>query len=130
MKTIRKILDYDLSSYEIDALISCEIVNWCWWKWWFNFDKVIEQNIEIIPWFNQKKSKKFFDDLRMICIEHDIDFRFKKWFYFSNYVFANKLYKLIRWSKKKKWATRRQAFSVSLIAFVLLCKYWKQFYYL
>ena len=127
MRAIDNILEYNLTEREKYYLVTSNIINWCWAKWWVNFDKTIKQNIKIIPWFNKEKWDNLFQDIREVCYEHDIEFRFKKWFLKSNYKFAKKLYKLLRGSKNK-WITKKQAFWVSFIAFILLTKYWKEAY--
>ena len=124
MRSIDKILEYSLTKQELGALFYWEIVNGCWWKWGISFDKILKDNLEIIPWFGKKKSEKLYEDIRMICVEHDIDFRFSKGFYKSNYKFASKIYKLLHWAKFS------HRFSIKFICFFLLCKYWKAFYFI
>lgn len=123
MRTITKILDYDLSSYEKEALLSCWIANGCGWKGGTNFDKILKDNIKYFPWYDPKKANRLLQDLKEICIEHDVDFRFKKGFYSSNYIFAKKIFKLL-----KKWVSFRRRFWLTLLVFILLCKYWRKFY--
>ena len=120
MRTIKKILEYDLTSSQIDYLKKAWIINWCWWEWWFNIEPLIKDYIENISWYDKEKWKKLFEDIRQICYEHDIDFRFKRWFYYSNYIFAKKIYKLFH----KLW----NQFKISFLVFVLLNKYWKKYY--
>lgn len=122
MRTIKKILEYNLNKKEKYNLEKCYIINWCWAKWWQNFDKIIKNNIEIIPNFNKSKKYKLYQDIREICFEHDIDYRFQKWFYKANYKMARRLYKLLHWAKFS------HRFSVKIICFVLLSKYWKAAY--
>ena len=119
-----KILEYNLTDSEKEFLFLSWIINWCGWKWWTNFDKIIKDNITVIPWFDKKKANKLYKNIRSICYEHDIDFRFKRWFYKSNYKMAKKLYKLLFWAK----FTHRM--SLFFICFYLLCKYGKRFYYI
>lgn len=116
---------YNLTELEIQKLTECWIINWCGGKWWVNFDKILRDNLEIIPWFN--KNNTLFEKIRLICYSHDIWFRFKRWFYLSNFIFSYDLYKLLR-SSKKQWITRKQAFIIWSIVFVLLNRYWKEFY--
>lgn len=127
MKTIETILEYKLSSEEISNLLNCWIMNGCGGKWWQNFDKILKDNLALIKWFDIKKQNLLFYDIRLICYEHDIDFRFKKWFFLSNFKFAKKVYKLLIFAKKK-WVNKKQAFSIALIIFILLNRYWKKFY--
>ena len=127
MRTVDKILEYHLTELEINHLFISWIINWCWAKGWINFDKIIEWNIRLIPMFNNDKARQLFQDIRQICYEHDLDFRFKKWFYKSNYKFARKLYRLLR-EAKIEWVTKGQAWWISTTAFYLLNKNWKPAY--
>lgn len=122
MKTINQILEYNLTIKEKEHLYLCWIVNGCWWKGWKNFNKILKDNIDRIPWFDKEKADKLYNDIRDICLEHDIDYRFKKWFYKSNYRMSKKLYKLLSWAKFS------HRLSVKLITLFFLCKYWKKFY--
>ena len=124
-ETIRGILTYKFTPFEESALMECEIANWCWWKWWVDFDEIIARNISYIPKYDPNKKKKFFQDLKRICIEHDVDFRLKLWFVKSNYRFAKKIFLLM-----KSWTTLKERFVIALICFFLLCRFWKKFYYL
>jgi hypothetical protein len=124
MKTIEKITTYQLTDKEIQWLYYSEIVNGCWWKWGVNFDTILKQNIQLIPGFNEHKSEQLMQDIRMICFEHDIDFRFKKWFYKANYRFAKKMFKLLT------WATPKQRFWIAALCFYFLNKYGRKFYYI
>jgi len=127
MRTIDKILEYKLIPLEIHSLESAWIINGCWAKWWQSFDEILKFNISEIPWFDEKESTDLYEDIRYICFEHDIDYRFQKWFCKSNYKFARKIYKLLTlckaWRVKRRWA-----FDVALIAFTLLQKFWKKAY--
>ena len=120
---MKKILEYNLTSEEISCLEEAQIINWCGGKWWQDFNKILQDNIEIIPWFNKEKAFKLFTDIKLICFEHDIEFRFKKGFHMSNYRFAKKIYKLFHWCPFK------YRFSIAWICFVLLNRYWKEFYF-
>lgn len=122
MKTIDKILEYNLTELEIFHLEIWEIINWCWAKWWPNFDKILKDMIEIIPWFNEFKKNKLYEDIRKICFEHDIDYRFQKWFYKVNYKMANKIYKLLHWAKFS------HRMSIKITCFILLNRNWKEAY--
>jgi len=124
MRTVDNILEYHLTELEVNHLFISWIINWCWAKGGIDFDVIIEQNIKLIPAFNNDKAKQLFNDIRQICYEHDLEFRFKKWFYKSNYKFARKLYRLLR-EAKVEWVTRRQAYWISTIAFCLLNKHGK-----
>lgn len=122
MRTIKKILEYNLNKKEKEHLELCWIVNWCWAKWWQNFDEILKDNIKLIPGFNKSKKYRLYQDIRDICLEHDIDYRFQKWFYKSNYKMAQKLYKLLYWAKYS------HRLSIKIICFVLLSKHWKEAY--
>lgn len=122
MKTIEKILEYKLTSEEISCLEEAWIINGCWWKGWISFDKILRDNLELIPWFDKEKAFKLFTDIKLICFEHDIDFRFKKWFMKSNFKMWVKIFQLLYWCPFK------YRFSIASIVFVLLTKYWKKFY--
>ena len=128
MKTIEKILEYNLNTKEIYWLKYWEIINWCWWKGWQDFNKILKDNLALIKWFDIKKQNYLFYDIRLICDEHDVEFRFKKWFYMSNFRFAKKIYKLLTLAKKK-WITKKEAFIIASIVFVLLNRFWKEFYF-
>ena len=123
MRKSEAILEYNFTKDEEQSLFFCEIANWCWGKWGMNFDKIIAKNIRYIPTYNLEKKKKFLKDLKRICVEHDVDFRLKLWFYKSNYKFAKKIYKLM-----KSWTTFKERFWVAFLCFTLLCKYWRKFY--
>lgn len=123
MRKINKILQYNFTEYEIACLIEAEMINWCWWKGWIDFDKLIHENMEIIPWYKEKHFPELAEDFKMICHEHDFDFRTQVWFIRANYRMWKKLYKLL-----KDWAWRKEAFFIWLLAFALLTKYWKEFY--
>ena len=123
MKKINSILEYKLTSFEIEALQQWEIINWCGGKWWQDFNKILEDNLELIPWFNKKKAKNLYLDIKLICYEHDLQFRLWLWFYKSNYKFAKKIFKLLHWCPYK------YRFSIAWICFVLLNRFWKEFYF-
>jgi hypothetical protein len=124
MRTIGKITTYQLTDQEIKALYYWEIINWCWGKWGVNFDTILKQNIQLIPGFNEQKSEQLMQDIRMICFEHDIDFRFWNWFYKANYRFAKKMFKLLT------WATPKQRLWIAALCFYFLNKYGRKFYYI
>jgi hypothetical protein len=121
-KTIDNILVYNLSSEEHEALLACGIINWCWGEWSFSFDTFMESNIEILSCFDSEKKTELLCDLRQICFEHDIDFRFQKGFMKSNFVMAWKVKQLLYWIPPIK------RIAICLILFILLTRYWRKFY--
>lgn len=123
MRTIQKITSYNLSAYEISCLLESEIINWCWWKNSFSFDKILKDNLQLIPGFDTKKSEELYQDIKIICFEHDIDFRFWIWFFKANFNFWKKIFKLLYWAKFS------YRLSIALICFILLMKHWKKFYF-
>ena len=121
-RTINKILwDEYLSKIEIEVLKSNWIINWCWWKDWFNFDSVMD-NIKSFKWFKRKKLQQLKEDIKQLCYIHDLDFHWQKWFYKSNFKFAYRLAKLLTFT----WFFER--FMIFIITFWLLNKYWKEYY--
>jgi hypothetical protein len=123
MKTINSILEYNLTSEEISYLEEAWIVNWCGWKW-KDFNKILKDNLELIPWFDKEKAFKLFTDIKLLCFEHDLQFRFWNWFYKSNYKFAKKIYKLLYWCPFK------YRLGIAWICFILLNRFWKEFYFI
>jgi hypothetical protein len=123
MKTINTILEYNLTSEEIAYLEEAQIINWCGGKWWVNFDKILKDNLEIIPWFDKDKAENLYLDIKLICLEHDLQFWLWLWFLKSNYKFAKKIYKLLHWCPLK------YRLSIALICLALLNRFWKEFYF-
>ena len=121
IRTIEIISDYDLSSEEIEALLSCWIINWCGGKNWLSFDNFFEK-IEELKSFNSFKLWSLKNDIKVVCYEHDIDYRFKKGFYSSNYRMTKKVYQLLNWT------TGVDRFFICVALFFLLNKYWKKYY--
>lgn len=115
-----KILEYNLTQEQISFLRQAGIYNGVWWEWQ-NIESIILQNIELLPWYDPEKAEALLEDIRSIAVEHDIQFYFKMWFYKANFKFAKKLFHLLHWSPWKR-------FAISLIAFILLNRYWKKFY--
>lgn len=120
MRTIESILEYNLSEHEKTCLYQCWIINGVWGEGQ-NIETVLLANIELLPWYDIDKAKQLLDDLREIATEHDIQFKFKMWFYKANFKFAKKLFHLLHWSGYKR-------FAISLLAFILLNKYGKPYY--
>lgn len=128
MRTIDTILEYNFNPLEIEGLLSSGIINGCGWSWGFKFDNIVPiiiEEIKKIKGFNPKKLEKFINDVKKICYEHDIDFRLKRGFYYSNFKFAFKLYKLL-----KKWVSRKKRIWIAFFAFTLLNIWGKKYYFL
>ena len=122
MKTINTILEYNLSEEEVEGLLACGIINWCWAKNWFSFDEFIMREIQYLPVFDESKKQELFCDLKRICMEHDLDYRVNKWFRKSNYTMAKKVYSLVH------WLPFRYRLAIFLTLYILLNRYWKEAY--
>ena len=125
MRTIKKILSYNLTIIEKEALLEARIINGCWGKGSFNFDKVLKDNIKLFPGYNQLKLSALLSDLKEICFEHDLDYRLSRGFIRSNFKMSVKVFKLFR-----RWVSFKRRFSLALVIFIILSKYWKKFYIL
>lgn len=102
MRTINKLIHYDLSNRDRELLKAFWWANGCWWKGWINFSKIIKNNIETFWGFDINKAKRLYKEIEdYICFEHDIDFSIG-WnlyhFYRANFLFAYQLFKLIRFA--------------------------------
>ncbi len=115
------ILEYNLTKKQISLLRKAGIYNGVGWEG-ENVEGVILQNIKLLPWYDESKAERLLEDIRSLAVEHDIQFYFKMWFYKSNLKFAIKIYKILHWSTGKR-------ISVAIIAFILLNRYGKKFYY-
>lgn len=122
MRTIDKYLEYNLSSEETEVLLECGIINGCGGESGFSFDKLIETNLIFLPMFDMDRLQELKYDVKRICYEHDIDFRFKKWFYRANFNMARKLFWILYWTPAKI------RYSVCIGTFLWLCKYGKKYY--
>ena len=102
------------------------IINWCWWNKWFNFSRFFRDNISYLDEFDKVKWMKLIEDIELNCCwPHDIDF--SNWWWYFNWIIANikfgyNLYKLLNWTS----ITNR--ISISLIVFILLQKYSKNYF--
>lgn len=112
-----------LTSNHIRLLKEAWIVNGCWWKGGWNFDKIIYDSILLLPNFNKEKADKLFEDIQKICCSHDIAFFLQLWFTTSNYKMAKDIFHLLHWTHF--W----QRLSIWIIVFILLQKHWKVYYY-
>ena len=74
-------------------------------------------NVEKLKVFDTKRKQELLCDLKRICYEHDIDFRFQIGFTMANYRMAKKVYKLFHWVPLIK----REI--IYMIIFILLMKY-------
>lgn len=122
MRTIEKILEYNLTHKERIAVYSCWICNWIGWKG-YNLEKAIKWLLEYLPYFDKEKYTKLLHDFILIADEHDIQFRLQLWFTKSNFKFAYKSFKLLHKFQMK------HRLSFSLFVFYTLQKAGKQFYY-
>lgn len=125
MRTIQKILRYNFSKEKKKELLEQWIINWCWWKWWLNFDKILKSNIEYVPNFLQEKAEDLFGNIKELCFEHDYDFSI--WgglfsFLKANFLFARWIYLLMNWTHLN------YRIAVFLIAFYLLNKHGKKYF--
>lgn len=120
MRTIDSLLEYNLTEHEETRLFQCGITNGVWVEG-RNLERLIYEMVKVIEWWDHNKATAFLNDVRKLSEEHDIQYKFKMWFYRSNYKFAKKLFHLLHW-----WWVKR--FAIFLIALILLNRYWKQFY--
>jgi hypothetical protein len=121
MRTIHSILEYNLTEREKIALFEAWIINGIGGEWQ-NIEAVLRANIELLPWYDNNKADSLFKDIQELAVEHDIQFKFKMWFRYSNYKFAKKLFHILHWSSFWK------RLAVAIIAYILLTRYWKKFY--
>lgn len=120
MRTVNKLLEYNLSEHEETSLFQCGITNWIGGKD-RNVEKFIYEMVKAVVWWDDQKALEFVWDVRKISSEHDLQFRFKMGFYWSNFKFARKLYHLLHWNKKR--------FAIAVGVYILLNKEWKQSYF-
>ena len=123
MRTIDTLRRYNLSKYDENLLTKLWWYNWCGWKWSINFSKLVRNNIEIIDNFDSGLGMQLWEDIEVLCFEHDLDFGrggtlFD--FYRANIIFGYKLYKLLH------KLNRGGRISVSIIVIVVLNKHWKE----
>jgi len=112
----------NISKKEREILKNNWIVNWCWWNWWFKFDKLLKEIIKSFDNYIPIKWEKLFNDLQYICYIHDLDFYLKKWFIRSNLLFTYRIYKKTYWTK---WIYRILFF---MLIFSLISILWKKYY--
>lgn len=101
MKTINKLLKYHFTEEELKKLYEAGIINWCWGKWWFNFDAFIKREINYLPKINKNKIKNLHKDIKELCYEHDFNFRFTYGylaFIKTNFRLSFWIFKLIHWT--------------------------------
>lgn len=124
-KTIKKIIKYNFSVEEKTQLFAKKIINWCWWKWWYNFEEDFKRFIEAIPNFLHYKAESFFRDVKELCLKHDFDF-YIWWnifdFYLANFRFAKWVFVLMNWAKL------RYRILWFLIIFISLTIYGKKYF--
>ena len=125
MRKIEKLKTYKLSDYDESLLLKNGWVNGCWGKKGFDFSKTIRGNIELIQNFDSRFKMQLWEDIEVICFDHDIDF--SKWgtkydFYRANFVFGYKLYKLLHKLR------RSGRISLFIISITLLNRHWKEYF--
>lgn len=121
MRTIQSLLEYNLTEYEKSCLDKAGVINGIGGEGQ-NIEKILLQNIELLPGYDINKAERLLEDIRELSVEHDIQYFFKTGFYSANYKFAKKLFHLLHWSGYKR-------FAIALIAFIILNKFWKKFYF-
>lgn len=124
MKTIKKLIPYELTKKQINELTNIWIINWIWWKWWISFNKLFRK-IKKIKWFKIKKYENLYNDINTLSIYHDIDFytwNTIKSFIRANYNFSVRVIQLLHWS-----SIFGRLF-IFLILFLWLNIFWIRFY--
>lgn len=94
-------MKYDFSDIEVQILKDKWIINWCGWKWWFSFNKIIKQMVFSLPNFDYVKSESLFKRILKACNSHDYEFYL--WgnifnFIAANFRFAKDIFLLTKWS--------------------------------
>jgi len=118
---------YYISNRDRELLKTLWWANWCWWKGWVNFSKIIKNNIETFNQFNINKAESLFENIEDdICFPHDIDFSL--WgnifsFYIANFKFGYRLFKLMR------WASFWERLFIWMLAYYLLNKCWRKYFH-
>lgn len=120
MRTIDILLEYHFTEEEKKSLLSCWIANGIGGEW-NNIEKTIIALVELIPWYDPDKAQSLVNDIKELSFEHDIQYRLQSGFYWSNYKFSRKLYRLTHWGKAKR-------FLVFLSVLYTLNTYGKPFY--
>ena len=122
MKAINKILRlHKTNILELESLELNGYINWIWWEW-FNLDRYVRELVYQFYNFDKLKAKKLFNDLRVIALIHDMMFRKKQWFIYSNYCLARNLFILLHWA----WLWNR--LGLTLWVFILTSLYGKKYY--
>lgn len=120
MRTIDSLLEYNLTEHEETRLFQCGITNGVWVEG-RNLERLIYEMVKVVEWWNDRKATSFLNDVRKLSAEHDVQYRFKMGFYWSNFKFARKLYHLLHWNKKR--------LAIAIGVYILLNKEWKQSYF-
>lgn len=92
---------YNFTQQQKFLLVAKWISNWCWKKWGFNFS-IFFDKVQNFFGFKNEKFDSFKYDIKELCsFDHDIRF-WEGWnildFLVSNYIFANEVLKLMRWT--------------------------------
>ncbi|ATU04920.1 hypothetical protein BKN14_00480 [Candidatus Gracilibacteria bacterium HOT-871] len=122
-RTIEKILKYNFSEKQIEEMKKSGIINGCGGKGGVNFSDIIEANLNSFKNFEKAKLSALWNDIELLCHEHDLDYFFKKGFTYSNFVFALGVFRLI-----KNWTKLWERITLFLVIFFLLQKYGKKYY--
>jgi len=124
MRTIDNIREYNLTNNQIIEFKRIWVINWCWWKWWFDFS-VICNKIAKLKYFDEKKINKLYDDILILCYEHDIQFFI--WNSFISFLRAN--YKFSIWLVAlTHWTVVVERIMIFLTIFTLLSTIWIQYF--
>ena len=124
MRTIDNIREYNLTNNQIIEFKRIWVINWCWWKWWFDFS-VICNKIAKLKYFDEKKINKLYDDILILCYEHDI--QFFVWNSFISFLKAN--YKFSIWLVAlTHWTVVVERIMIFFTIFTLLSTIWIQYF--
>ena len=123
MRLIDKLQRYNLDGSEVYALKNCHIINWCGGKGWFDFDRLLKMIIQWLPWLSRKKKDQLFKDIQILCNEHDVDFRFKKWFVLSTIRLSISIFRLLTFT------TIFWRITIALFFFLSIIRYGKSYYW-
>ena len=128
MRTVQKLLKYFFNRKERRYLVKAGYSNWCWGKWGFDFSGTIKNIIKNLKWYDQVFYKKLFDDIELLCWEHDVDFTlwWTKWDFFkANFRLAWNIFRLLRWANILWKYSRVWLF---IVVFRKLNKYGKKYF--
>lgn len=116
---------YIFSEEEILLLKEKWTINWCGWKWWFDFDCLLKTLIQQLESYLPEKSESLFKKVEMICYSHDYEFSlWGNYYHFirANFRFAKDTFALLTWTKLY------QRIILSLTVFLVLNLMWKKYF--